>query len=109
MDGMVKRKDVAHGSDTLRLFGFSIIQHNDFICTTDEDEKLFAREPVSLTRLRKNVTDGFNQIEMVGLSFSTVHSASWKNLFCHFAFRLLVDFSSVLQKNWYQISWGKKP
>ena len=55
---------VIHGPGRLRYFGFNISQHEDFKCSLDGDDKLFALEPVPLTRLRrKAATENLNEIE----------------------------------------------
>lgn len=47
-DETFKLKNVVHRPGTLQNVGFNTIQHKDFSCATDGDDKLFALEPAPL-------------------------------------------------------------
>lgn len=54
---------LVHGPGKLLISGFSIVQNEDYTCTIDGDDKLFALKTTPLTRLRrKEVTTGVKEL-----------------------------------------------
>lgn len=49
--------EITHGPGRLRFFGLKIIQHEDFSCSIDGDEKLNALEPYQLSLFRRPQSD----------------------------------------------------
>lgn len=49
--------EIMHGPGQLRFFGLNIVQHEDFSCSIDGDEKLGKIEPYPLSRVRRRQSD----------------------------------------------------